>query len=178
MHLWQPSAPSSEIVGILKQMKETMEKDLAEITAAENEAIKTFDALVAAKKKEIDANTQAMESKLKRLGEVGVEIVELEEDLDDTGKALIADKKLLVELEKGCGTKQAEWEERSKVRAEEMLAIGEAIQVLNDDDALDLFKKTLPSPSLIELRVSSQDVRHRALEALQGGQKSRKRHHE
>merc|ERR1719433_406806 len=176
MHLWQPSAPSSEIVGILKQMKETMENDLAEITAAENEAIKTFDALMAAKKKQIDANTQATEAKLKRLGEVGVEIVELKEDLDDTGKALIEDKKLLAALQKGCGTKEAEWEERSKVRAEEIMTIGQAIQVLNDDESLDLFKKTLPSPSLMELPVSSKDVRDRALEALQGSQKTRKHH--
>jgi len=173
----QTGASSPVIVGILKQMKETMEKDLAEITAVEKEAIETFDALVAAKKKEVDANTQAIESKLKRLGEVGLEIVKLKEDLDDTGKALIEDKKLLAELEKSCATKQAEWEERSKVRAEEIMTIGEAIQVLNNDDSLDLFKKTLPSPSLMELRVSSQDVRRRALEALQGGQKNHKHHH-
>jgi len=169
------SSPSV-IVGILKQMMETMEKSLVEATAAEEEAVKSFDALVAAKKKEINANTQAIESKLKRIGETGIEIVELEEDLDDTGKALIEDKKLLAELEKGCSTKEAEWEERSKLRSEEILAISEAIQVLNNDDALDLFKKTLPSPSLMELRVSSEDMRHRALEVLDGSRKSRKHH--
>jgi len=166
----------SVVVGILKQMKETMEKDLAEITSTEKEAIKTFDALMAAKKKEIDSNTQAIESKLTRVGEVGIEIVKLKEDLDDTGKALIEDKKLLAELEKGCGTKQAEWDERSKVRAEELVAIGEAIQVLNNDDSLDLFKKTLPTPSLMEISVSSKDVRRRALEAIQAGRKNHKHH--
>jgi hypothetical protein len=41
---------SGQIVGILKQMKDTMEKNLAETIAAEEEAIKTFDALMAAKK--------------------------------------------------------------------------------------------------------------------------------
>jgi len=167
----------SVILGILKQMKDTMQKDLAEITATEEEAVKNFDALVAAKNKEIDSNTLAIESKLKRVGETGIEIEEMKEDLDDTGKALIEDKKLLTELEKGCSTKQAEWEERSKLRAEELLAIGEAIKVLNDDDALDLFKKTLPSPSFMEVQVSSTEVRHRALEALEGGPKGRKHHH-
>merc|ERR1719436_1482918 len=42
---------SGQIVGILKQMKDTMEKNLAEVIAEEEEAIKTFDALMAAKKR-------------------------------------------------------------------------------------------------------------------------------
>merc|ERR1719247_8482 len=40
---------SGEISGILKQMKETMEKDVAEASAAESAAIKDFDDLTAAK---------------------------------------------------------------------------------------------------------------------------------
>merc|ERR1719191_2600824 len=32
----------------------------------------------------------------------------------------------------------------------ELVAIQETIKILNDDDALDLFKKTLPSPSLVQ----------------------------
>merc|ERR1719284_2283421 len=113
----QGYAPQSgQIVGILKQMKDTMEKNLAEIIAAEEEAIKTFDALMAAKKKEIDANTAALESKLERVGQTGLDIVEMKEDLDDTKKALAEDKKFLAELEKGCATKQAEWDERCKIR--------------------------------------------------------------
>merc|ERR1712032_744441 len=104
----QGYAPQSgQIVGILKQMKDTMEANLAEITAAEEEAIKTFEALMAAKKKEIDANTAALESKLERVGQTGLDIVQMKEDLDDTKKALAEDKQFLAELQKGCATKQA-----------------------------------------------------------------------
>ena len=134
---------SGEIVGVLKQMLETMEKDLNEITLAEDGAVKNFEALIAAKEKELDANTGAVESKMERAAEVGLEIVEMKEDMDDTAKALAEDKKFLAELEKDCGTKEGEWNERCKIRAEELLAIGETIKILNDDDALDLFKKTL-----------------------------------
>jgi len=164
----QGYAPQSgQIVGILKQMKDTMEKNLAEITAAEEEAIKTFEALMAAKKKEIDANTAALESKLERVGQTGLDIVQMKEDLDDTKKALAADKQFLAELQKGCATKQAEWDERCKVRADELLALADTIKILNDDDALDLFKKTLPSPSLIQTQMSSKVMRKRALAVLQ-----------
>merc|ERR1712032_95072 len=51
-------APASgQIVGILKQMKDTMEKDLANAVAAEESAVKDFDSLIAAKEKQIDALT-------------------------------------------------------------------------------------------------------------------------
>jgi len=157
---------SGEILGMLNQMLETMERELNEITTAEETAIKTFDALVAAKEKELDANGGAIESKMERAAQVGLEIVEMKEDLDDTAKTLLEDKKFLSELEKDCGTKEGEWNKRCKIRAEELLAIGDTIKILNDDDALDLFKKTLPSPSLLQTQSSFKDMRERALAAL------------
>merc|ERR1719399_2815346 len=90
----------------------------------------------------------------------------MKEDLDDTTKALIEDKKFLADLEKNCATKEKEWAERSKIRAEELLALADTIKLLNDDDALELFKKTLPSASFLQLKVSAEEVRQRALSML------------
>jgi len=157
---------SGEILGILKQMLETMMKELNEITAAEEQAIKDFEVLIAAKEKELNANTGAIESKIERAAEVGLEIVEMEEDLDDSSKTLLEDKKFLSELEKDCGTKEEEWNTRCKIRAEELLAIGDTIKILNDDDALDLFKKTLPSPSLLQTQTTSGAVKQRVWRIL------------
>jgi len=91
--------------------------------------------------------TASIEKKMASIGELGIEIVEMQEDLTDTEAALMADKDFLANLEKSCATKTKEWEERSKTRAEELVALADTIKVLNDDDALDLFKKTLPSAS-------------------------------
>jgi hypothetical protein len=157
---------SGQITGILKQMKDTMEADLADITKAEEAGIASYEELAAAKTDEISANSAAIESKLAREGQVGEEIVMLKEDLDDTTKALAEDKKFLADLDKSCSTKEAEWEERSKIRTEEVLAIAETIKILNDDDALELFKKTLPSPSFLQTMVSSKEVQQRAVQAL------------
>merc|ERR1719311_35879 len=44
-----------------------------------------------------------------------------------------------------CATKQKEWDERCKLRAQEIEAISDTIKMMNSDDALELFKKTLPS---------------------------------
>merc|ERR1719463_613174 len=52
-------APASgEIVGILKQMGDEMTADLKEIIAAEEASVKTYDELMAAKKKEVNALTK------------------------------------------------------------------------------------------------------------------------
>merc|ERR1719460_2535833 len=119
-------APASgSIVGILKQMSDTMEANLEKATTEENVAIKDFDGLVAAKTKQINALTAEIESKTSRIGELGVELVTQKEDLDDTTKSLAEDEAFLKDLQKNCATKEDEWAARCKVRAEELLAIAD-----------------------------------------------------
>merc|ERR1719203_2239490 len=50
----------------------------------------------------------------------------------------------------------------------ELVALADTIKVLNDDDALELFKKTLPSAasSFVQMKVTSNVVRQHALGAL------------
>lgn len=136
---------SGEIIGILKQMHDEMSAGLADATAQENEAIQTYEALMAAKKKEVAALSAQIEEEIKRVGDLGVEIAGMANDLEDTKEALAEDTKFLAELNSGCDKKAAQWDEIKKTRAEELVALADTIKVLNDDDALELFKKTLPS---------------------------------
>merc|ERR1719217_1373744 len=57
-----------------------------------------------------------------------------------------------------CKTKAAEQAAADKLRAEEISAISEAINILNDDDALDVFKKAVPS-ALIQSAASTRGAR-------------------
>merc|ERR1719273_2119631 len=159
---------SGEIIGILKQMGDTMAANLADATSDENGAISSYDGLMAAKKKEVGALTQTIEAKTQQIGELGVSIVMMKEDLADTQAALAEDQKFLSDLQKSCATKTAEWEERSKTRAAELVALADTIKVLNDDDALELFKKTLPSASasLVQVQQRSTAVLAQALAVL------------
>merc|ERR1719405_309078 len=164
---------SGQIVGILKQMTDTMNKDLAEATATEEAAIKAYDELMAAKEKEVNALTAAIEEKMVRLGKLQVEIVEMKEDLDDVSKSLVEDKKFLADLKKSCATKADEHAANMKLRSEELLALADTIKILNDDDALELFKKTLPtaSASLLQLQVTVADQRQQALAAIRANRR-------
>merc|ERR1719247_3801314 len=155
-------------------MTDRMNKDLAEATASEQAAIKTYDELMAAKEKEVAALSKAIEQKMTRVGKLQVEIVEMKEDLDDTGKALLEDKKFLADLEKNCATKAEEHAANMKLRSEELLALADTIKILNDDDALELFKKTLPgSASLLQLQVTVKDQQRQALAAIRSARGSR-----
>merc|ERR1719446_1726606 len=130
--------------------------DLADTTAAEKSAIESYNGLMSAKTKEIDALTKSIETKTVKVGELAVSIVQMKNDLGDTEAALIEDKKFLADMDKNCDLKSKEWDERSKTRSEELLAIADTIKILNDDDALELFKKTLPgAANFVQMRDSS-----------------------
>jgi hypothetical protein len=174
----QSYAPQSgQIVGILKEMKDTMNKDLAEATDAENSAIKTYEELMAAKQKEVNALTAAIEEKMVRLGNLQVSIVELKEDLDDTGKALLEDKKFFADLNKNCALKTEEHQSNMKQRSGELLALADTIKILNDDDALELFKKTLPSgsTSLMQVQITAASQKRQALAIVRAAQRGQNR---
>merc|ERR1719487_2915391 len=109
---------SGQIVGILKQMTDTMERDLADITAVEEKAIKDYEGLMAAKTKEVNALTKEIEVKTARIGELGVQLVNEKEDLDDTLKQLKEDEQFLKDLEKDCATKDDEHALNQKIRAQ------------------------------------------------------------
>merc|ERR1719188_2004637 len=149
-----------------------MQKDLDGLTSDENSAIEAYQGLSAAKTKEIEAHGAAIESKTGRHGKVGLEIVALKEDLDDTSKALLEDKKFLADLDKNCAINEKEWAIICKTRSEELLALADTIKMLNDDDALELFKKTLPgaAASFVEMKISNQNYRKRAFQLIQKAQ--------
>jgi len=160
-------APASgQIVGILKQMKETMEADLAELTKQENEAIASFNGLQAAKNKEIQASTESIEENSAKIGELGVSIVTMQGNKKDTADTIGADEGFLEELGKNCKDMEKDFEQIVATRSEELAAIADTIKVLNDDDALELFKKTVPSPSLLQVQETNKALKSKALSMI------------
>merc|ERR1719506_1049424 len=157
---------SGEIIGILKQMHDEFAADLKDAIEKEEAAKKAYEELMAAKTKEKEALTKMIEEKLTRIAELGVKIAEMKNDLGDTEEGLVEDTKFLADLEQNCATKQKEWEVVCATRAEELLALADTIKILNDDDTLELFKKTLPSASFLQVQVTAASMRQRALAAI------------
>jgi hypothetical protein len=162
------SSSPDMIVGVLTEMEHEENQTLTAATEDELAAVKAELELVKAKNKEIKALGAAIESKTKRAGELGVEIVQKKADLEDSSESLAEDKHILADLDKNCKAKTAEWEERQKTRMEELAALSDTIEFLNSDDALELFKKTLPSKdaSLLQTVAQSSGLARRARDVL------------
>merc|ERR1719274_527686 len=143
---------SGEIFGILKTMKETFETNLAKTRADEAAAQKMFDELVAEKTAGINAAKERKNTKVTELSEAKVALVQAKADLKDVRSNLDADTKFLVDLKEKCSASDKEFMERQKSRQEELVAVGEALKMLTDDSARDLFSSTLGFVQLRELR--------------------------
>merc|ERR1719162_1576900 len=136
-----------------------MEKSLADSTGTENGSVASYDGLMAAKNKQVQALTAAIESKSRRVGELAVTIAMENNDLDDTSKAVAEDTKFLADLASNCKSKKNEWDDIVTNRANEMVALADTIKILNSDDALEIFKKTLPGSSFIQLKATASAIR-------------------
>merc|ERR1719335_129219 len=72
----EQSKGSGEILGILKNMKDEMEKDLKEIQDEDAKAHNGFNDLKAAKEEEISINKKSVIEKEKRIGNLALELSE------------------------------------------------------------------------------------------------------
>jgi len=97
------------------------------------------------KEKEIEFADESIESKKDRVATLAVEVVQLKDEIEDSAAEAADAEKFAASLEKQCAAKKKEWDARCKARTDEIAAIGEAIGILTDDDALDVFKKAVPS---------------------------------
>jgi len=146
----QSYAPQSgEIFGILTQMLETFEANLAQSQKEEMENQKAYEDLKAAKEAEIAAGQEQIDKKTAELADTDEKNAQAKEDLEDTKKSLAADEEFLMMLKEKCAMTDKEWEERQKTRQLEMEAVSKALAVLSGDDAHDLFTRTF-NPALVQ----------------------------
>jgi septal ring factor EnvC (AmiA/AmiB activator) len=148
-------AGAGEILGMLKAMKDELTRDIATLEEDEAAAVKGFGEMKASKEKEISFADESIQTKKDRIATLAVEVVQLKNEIEDSAAEAADAEKFASSLEKQCATKKKEWAERCKARTDEIAAIGEAIGILTDDDALDTFKKAVPSALIQEDAPSS-----------------------
>jgi len=168
----QSYAPQSgEIFGILKQMKETFETNLAASQKEEMENQKAYEDLKAAKEEEIAAGTSLADTKTTTLAATDEKKAQDTEDLEDTQEGLAADTKFLANLKERCANMDSEYEERTKTRQLEIQAVSKALAFLSSDEAHDLFTRTF---NFVQVRSVSQGKRRAAIAQVlsQAAQKS------
>jgi len=153
---------SGEIFGILKQMKETFEANLAQSQQEEKSNSQAYGDLKVAKEAEIAAGQSSIDEKKQLLATTDETLAQSKEDREDTQAGLSEDEKFLQHVKKTCASTDSEWEERQKMRQEEIVACAKAIEILASDAARDQFSKTL---GFLQIEASSAD-RNRAAALL------------
>jgi len=135
------NSQSGEIVGIIKEMKDTFESNLESARAAETKAGEEHDAMITIKTKEHEDMTSLWEQKKELIGNNAEEIATTQSE-KETSENLKAEHETFLEaLEARCTTKQKEFEKRNMLRANEEAAIAQAIAILNSDSAFSAFGK-------------------------------------
>merc|ERR1719329_1373637 len=131
----QKYAPQSgEIFGILEQMKESFEANLAELQKEEAANVKAFGELKVAKEEEISAGQDQIDAKTQEGADGEEKLANNKEDLEDTKKMLGEDEAFLAMLKEKCS---------------------KALAVLTSDEAHDLFTKTF-NPAFVQTAEHSE----------------------
>jgi len=156
---------SGAIFGILNQMKETFETNLAASQKEEQQNQRAYEDLKAAKEREIAAGQQQIDVKTQELASTDEKNAQAKEDLEDTRNTLSADEEFLMMLKEKCSVTDEEWEERQKTRQTEMGACSKALAVLSSDDAHDLFKSTF-NPGFLQITMLHPERRNKAATVL------------
>jgi hypothetical protein len=151
---------SGQIFGILKQMKEEFESNLSQSQKDEIQAQEEFVALREAKRREIQAGKDKSKELTFQKADTDDALAQAKEDLGMTRDALSSDTAFLGDLRLRCQQSDKDWTIRSKTRSEEIAAVGEAISILSDDDAFDLFGKTVNS--FVQTRADSTERKRAA----------------
>merc|ERR1719453_2865021 len=154
---------SGAIFGVLGSMKDTFTADLAQARKDESLAVSDYEGLAAAKNEEIGAAKKMTVDKTQELATTDEDLANAKYDKELTIKQLSTDEAFLLDLADKCAEESTAYDNRTKERNIEIKAVGEAIAILNDDSARDLFTSTL---SFAQIKARSTRERRRQASKL------------
>jgi len=147
------NAKSGGILGLLKNMGDNTARNLASAQKEELGALISFQSLQAAKNAEISSATKQKDQKELELADLVDKVAKSKEDVEATSETLAADQDFLARTQQGCTVEDEAYASRSKVRGEELVALGQTLDILTGDEARSLFDKTINS--FIQVRAVS-----------------------
>jgi len=159
---------SSGIVQVLEKLQDKFQRELADTESAESNAAHAFDMQI------LHLDNLNAESKADRQEKSGVkaklsgESALAQSDLADTKADLAEDHKTLSDMKVTFSEKKSQFEANQEVRAQEIEAIGKAIEIIANPNVADSYSKhvklvQLPTKSLSFLQERSHAASERTL---------------
>jgi len=136
------TSQSGQIMGILKNMRDTFKKNLGDARTTEKNAKEAYDKFMKVKQDAFDSMKESYEEKQKELGDNDGELSSKKKALADAEKQKASDEEFLDKLLPMCEEKAKQYANRNLLRANEEAAVAEAISILNSDDAFATFGTT------------------------------------
>merc|ERR1719389_1155817 len=136
------AAPSAEIFGVLKQMKEGFETNLGQSQAEEMKAQAEYEGVKSGKEKEMAAGQAQIDTKTGELADTDEKNALSKKQLAETQATLAADTEFLGKLKEQCKIFNDEYAERTATRQLEITAVSKALAFLSSDEAQDLVSRT------------------------------------
>jgi hypothetical protein len=134
------SPQSATIMGILKDMYDTFSADLEKSNQDESNKQLTFEDLIASMTKQNKLWTEEVTGKEGQKAEKSQMLVENEELLAATQEQLKTDEEFFETARDSCKAKSEEWDERSRLRTEQLDGIAKALKILTSDEARATFE--------------------------------------
>merc|ERR1719159_1189123 len=133
------SPQSATIMGILKDMYDTFAADLEKSNQEESSKQEAFEELIATKTKQVKDWTAEVTDKEGQKSEKATMLSEAEELLSATQAQLKIDEEFFDTARQSCKEKSDEWDERSRLRTEQLDGIEKALKILTSDEARATF---------------------------------------
>jgi len=133
------SPQSATVTGILKDMYDTFAADLERSNADESKAQMDFEAVIAEKQRLNKLEQSLVTKKSAEKAEKQQSLAENEALLEATQAQLKEDEEFFATAQQSCKDKSDSWDERSRLRTEELKGINEALSILTSDDARATF---------------------------------------
>merc|ERR1712232_637887 len=142
--------------GIIEMLEKLLDKFIDERTTLEKEEMNSkhaYDMLMQDLTAQIDYATKDRDEKAETKAKKLQAKADAEGDLKDTTTTRDADVKYLADLTATCEQKAADFESRQQLRAEEIVAIEKAIEIISSEVVSGNAEKYLPT--LVQAKVSS-----------------------
>merc|ERR1719238_1098329 len=149
---------SNSIIDTLEQLLKDFTAEKNEVDAAEVKSVKEFDMFMQEKTDVLKAKHVELADAKKAKAKKIAEIAEASEELTTVAAVLLDDQDYLKELAKMCSEKAQTWDQRNKVRQDEISALVQAIGIIKST----VSEKTKAST----IRFAQQGVSVRIAEAI------------
>eukprot|EP00928_Gymnodinium_smaydae_P087105 TRINITY_DN71439_c0_g1_i1.p1 TRINITY_DN71439_c0_g1~~TRINITY_DN71439_c0_g1_i1.p1 ORF type:complete len:755 (-),score=264.11 TRINITY_DN71439_c0_g1_i1:53-2317(-) len=133
------TAQSGEVVGILKSMSDTFDRNLKDARAAEDAQLAAHTKLMATKEAAHAEMQKSYDEKQGSLGSNDGDLASKQASLRTAEESKTTKETFLSELVPMCAQKAQEYEKRKALRANEDAAIAEAVSILNSDASFATF---------------------------------------